>query len=145
MLRPTHLGVLLSWRFKCLSRHLAGGGVLRLDNEDCTLLQQTIDLLEDMRPREICAGIRGAPVVIFTDGAHEEDDCLTTHGAVMIDPSSGLHLFLRRRNSSELRRQVASRWQTTAGGPSRGAAGAGRQSGVGQAPEAPQSDMVHRQ
>ena len=35
---------------------------MRLDNEDCTLLQQTIDLLEDMRPRESCAGISGAPV-----------------------------------------------------------------------------------
>ena len=66
---------------------------MRLDNKDCTLLQQTIDLFEDMRPRGICAGISGAPGVIFTDGAHEEDDCLTTRGAVLIDPSSGLHLF----------------------------------------------------
>ena len=53
MLRPIHLGALLIWQ---------GGGILRLDNEDCTLLQQTIDLLEDVRPREIFAGISGAPV-----------------------------------------------------------------------------------
>ena len=53
MLRPIHLGALLIWQ---------GGGILRLDNEDCTLLQQTIDLLEDMRLRESCAGIGGAPV-----------------------------------------------------------------------------------
>ena len=39
MLRPIHLGALLIWQ---------GGGILRLDNEDCTLLQQTIDLLEDI-------------------------------------------------------------------------------------------------
>ena len=103
---------------KCLSRHLAGGGVLRLDNEDCTLLQQTIDLLEDMRPREICAGISGAPVVIFTDGAHEEDDCLTTHGAVMIDPSSGLHLFF----GEEIPQNFVDKWRA-----------GGRQQLVGQA------------
>ena len=35
---------------------------MRLDSEDCTLLQQTINLLEDMRLRESCAGISGAPV-----------------------------------------------------------------------------------
>ena len=52
---------------KCLTRHLAGGGILKDDNEDCTLLQQTIDLLEDMRPREIRVGTGGVPVVIFTD------------------------------------------------------------------------------
>ena len=31
------------------------------------------------------------PMVIFTDRAHEEDDCLPTRGAVLIDPSSDLH------------------------------------------------------
>ena len=76
---------------KCLSQHLTWGGILRLDNEDRTLLQQTNDTFEDMRPRGICAGISGAPVVTFTYEAQEEDDCLTTHGAVWTDPSSGLH------------------------------------------------------
>ena len=78
---------------KCLSQHLTWGGILRLDNEDRTLLQQTNDMFEDMRPRGICAGISGAPVVTFTYEAQEEDDCLTTHGAVWTDPSSGLHRF----------------------------------------------------
>ena len=45
---------------KCLSQHLTWGGILRLDNEDRTLLQQTNDMFEDMRPRGICAGISGA-------------------------------------------------------------------------------------
>ena len=115
----THtFGRVAAMAVKCLSRHLAGGGILRLDNEDCTLLQQTIDLLEDMRPREICAGISGAPVVIFTDGAHEEDDCLTTHGAVMIDPSSGLHLFF----GEEIPQNFVDKWRA-----------GGRQQLVGQA------------
>ena len=56
--------------FLCASTHTfgsgysfwQGGGILRLDNEDCTLLKQTIDLLEDVRPREIFAGNGGAPV-----------------------------------------------------------------------------------
>ena len=91
---------------------------MRLDNKDCTLLQQTIDLFEDMRPRGICAGISGAPVVIFTDGAHEEDDCLTTHGAVLIDPSSGLHLFF----GEEIPQSFVNKWRAS-----------GRQRLVGQA------------
>ncbi|CAE7582826.1 unnamed protein product, partial [Symbiodinium necroappetens] len=57
---------------KCLSRYLAGGDILKLNNEDCTLLQRTIDLLEDMRSREIRAGTGGVPVVTVTDGAHKE-------------------------------------------------------------------------
>ena len=51
MLRSIHLGAVLIWQ---------GGGILRLDNEDRTLLQQTANLLEDVRPREICAGVCGA-------------------------------------------------------------------------------------
>ena len=82
---------------KCLSQYLTWGGILRLDNEDRTLLQQTNDMFEDMRPRGICAGISGAPVVTFTYEAQEEDDCLTTHGAVWTDPSFGLHRFFGER------------------------------------------------
>ena len=51
MLRSIYLGAVLIWQ---------GGGILRLDNEDRTLLQQTANLLEDVRPREICAGVCGA-------------------------------------------------------------------------------------
>ena len=75
---------------KCLTRHLASGGILKLDNEDCTLLQRTIELLEDMSTHEIRAGTGGVPVLISTDGAHEGDGCMATHGAVLIDPASGL-------------------------------------------------------
>ena len=103
---------------KCLSQHLTWGGILRLDNEDRTLLQQTIDMFEDMRPRGICAGISGAPVVTFTDGAHEEDDCLTTHGAVLIDPSSGLHRFF----GEKIPQSFVNKWRAS-----------GRQRLVGQA------------
>ena len=48
------------------------------------------------------------PMVIFTDRAHEEDDCLPTRGAVLIDPSSDLHLCF----GGEIRQQEASQWHT---------------------------------
>ncbi|CAE7239837.1 unnamed protein product [Symbiodinium sp. CCMP2456] len=78
---------------KCLSRHLTCGGVMKLSDQDCTLLQHTVDLLEDMRPREIKASSCEVPVVIFTDGAHEELQGLTSHGAVLIDRASDARLF----------------------------------------------------
>ena len=98
---------------KCLSRRLAGGGILRLrpDNEDRTLPQQTIDLFEDMRPRGICARITAAPVVIFTDGAHEKDDCSTTPSAVLTDPSSDLHLFF----GDEIPQSFVNEWRAGGG------------------------------
>ena len=40
--------------------HLAGRRHLEARHEDRTLLQQTANLLEDVRPREICAGVCGA-------------------------------------------------------------------------------------
>ena len=89
--RVADMGAFLSYLANAFRKHLAWRGVSRPDNKDCALLQQTIDLFEDMRPRGICAGISEAPVVIFTDGAHEEDDGLATLGAVLIDPSSNLH------------------------------------------------------
>ncbi|CAE7670291.1 unnamed protein product [Symbiodinium sp. CCMP2592] len=78
---------------KCLSRHLKGGGVLKLSSDDCVLLQHTIGLLEDMRPREIKTDASDRPVIVFTDGAHEEAEGFTAHGGVLIDPVRGVHRF----------------------------------------------------
>ncbi|CAE7793477.1 unnamed protein product [Symbiodinium sp. CCMP2592] len=78
---------------KCLSRHLKGGGVLKLSSDDCVLLQHTIGLLEDMRPREIKTDASDRPVIVFTDGAHEEAEGITAHGGVLIDPVRGVHRF----------------------------------------------------
>ncbi|CAE7026696.1 unnamed protein product [Symbiodinium sp. CCMP2592] len=81
----------------CLNRHLSGGGVLKLGADEHVLLQHTVDLLEYMRPREVKVSSHDRPVVIFTDGAHEEDEDLTSHGAVLIDPSSRTLLFFGER------------------------------------------------
>ena len=78
---------------KLLSRHLGTGGIRRLCAEDCTLQQHTVDLLESMRPREIKAGSQDIPILVFTDGAHEELVPLTSHGAVLIDPATDTRLF----------------------------------------------------
>ncbi|CAE7249545.1 unnamed protein product [Symbiodinium sp. CCMP2592] len=82
---------------KSLSKHLKGGGVLKLSSDDCVLLQHTIGLLEDMRPREIKTDASDRPVIVFTDGAHEEADGLTAHGGVLIDPVRGVHRFFGER------------------------------------------------
>ncbi|CAE7041550.1 unnamed protein product [Symbiodinium sp. CCMP2592] len=82
---------------KCLSKHLKGGGVLKLSSDDCVLLQHTIGLLEDMRPREIKTDASDRPVIVFTDGAHEEADGFTAHGGVLIDPVRGVHRFFGER------------------------------------------------
>ena len=52
-----------------------------------------MELLESFRPREIKAGTLDTPVLVFTDGAHEELAPLTSHGAVLIDPATDTKRF----------------------------------------------------
>ena len=50
---------------------------------------EALNILEASGPREIARWGDGPPVLIFTDGACEENGNMVTHGAVMFDPTTG--------------------------------------------------------
>eukprot|EP00435_Cladocopium_sp_Y103_P017790 s259_g4.t1 len=58
-----------------------------------SVLRQAFSFLSDARPRQIGAWTGQAPVIVFTDGACEEDGQTVTHGATLFDPSSGCALM----------------------------------------------------
>eukprot|EP00438_Fugacium_kawagutii_P009401 Skav231307 [mRNA] locus=scaffold161:371835:373196:+ [translate_table: standard] len=52
-----------------------------------------LELLKSAGPREIRPWSWASPLLVFTDGAAEEDFQAITHGAVLIDPADGSYLF----------------------------------------------------
>ncbi|CAE7914690.1 unnamed protein product, partial [Symbiodinium necroappetens] len=55
--------------------------------------KSALDILEASGPREIARWGDGPPILIFTDGACEDEGNLVTHGAVMFDPATGRQEF----------------------------------------------------
>ena len=49
--------------------------------------------LSTAKPRNVSAWSRRSPVIVFTDGAYEEERQVVTHGAVLYDPKCGEHLL----------------------------------------------------
>ena len=76
-----------------LSRLARRGPMVIVDSEFKAALKQAFECLATARPREISAWSGRPPLVIFTDGACEEDGRQVTHGATMYDPEDGLALM----------------------------------------------------
>ena len=66
-----------------------------------------LEVLSEAGPREVLRWGEAPPVLVFTDGACEKDGALTTHGAVLLDPATGVQEFFGERVPERL----VQRWQ----------------------------------
>ncbi|CAL1170452.1 unnamed protein product [Cladocopium goreaui] len=70
------------------------GPLILLDNRAKLALRDAFSCLAESGPRSVQAWSGRRPLVIFTDGACEENGELVTHGAVLFDPvSSSSYMF----------------------------------------------------
>lgn len=76
-----------------VSRLSRKGPLLLVDDEFRAVLRNAFRSLSNSKPREVSAWSGRPPLIVFTDGACEEDGTLTTHGATMYDPENGTALM----------------------------------------------------
>eukprot|EP00435_Cladocopium_sp_Y103_P062520 s739_g24.t1 len=69
------------------------GPLILVDEEFRSVLRHAFRCLSTAKPREVGAWSGRPPIVIFTDGACEDDGKTVTHGATLYDPESGLSLM----------------------------------------------------
>ena len=70
---------------------------------------EALNILEASGPREIATWGDGPPVLIFTDGACEDNGNMVTHGAVMFDPSTGRQEYF----GDHVPRHLVQKWART--------------------------------
>ena len=63
----------------------------KLSDADVMLFRETLETIKESPPRQVEALTNNImPIVVFTDGACEENRQLVTHGAMLIDVSVGV-------------------------------------------------------
>ena len=80
--RCTHLAI------QCISKAVRRGQFIVIDNNVREVLRCALRNLKKAKPREVHAWSGIPPILVFTDGASEEDGKKVTHGAVIYDPYS---------------------------------------------------------
>ena len=76
-----------------LSRLARRGPMVVVDESFRSVLRRAFTSLSTAKPREVSAWSKRPPVIVFTDGACEEEGQTVTHGAVLYDPESGASLM----------------------------------------------------
>ena len=76
-----------------LHRHSGAGPTIRVERNLVVAVECAFDLLRRSRPRSINRWTEEPPILIFTDGAAEENYEVVTHGAVMVDVWTGRRSF----------------------------------------------------
>ena len=64
-----------------------------LDDQLKDVIKGALKCLMDAKPRRISAWSGRLPIIVFTDGACEEQSDVVTHGATHYDPESSLALM----------------------------------------------------
>ena len=76
-----------------VSRLARRGPMVVIDDSFRSVLRRAFTSLSTAKPREVSAWSRRPPVIVFTDGACEEEGQVVTHGAVLYDPECGASLM----------------------------------------------------
>ena len=76
-----------------VSRLARRGPMLMVDDSFRGVLRSAFACLSAAKPRAVSAWSRRPPVIIFTDGACEENGQAVTHGATLFDPECGASLM----------------------------------------------------
>ena len=74
------------------------GPLVLLDEQLKHVIVRAMHCLVNSKPRQVEAWSEGFPIILFTDGACENEGALVTHGAVLFDPESNLALMLVMRS-----------------------------------------------
>eukprot|EP00435_Cladocopium_sp_Y103_P035766 s4108_g9.t1 len=88
-----------------ISRLARRGPLFLLDDTFKAVVRDAFAFLAASPPREVWAWSGRPPVVVFTDGACEEDGLVVTHGGALFDPESGLALMFGDRVPEEWTKQ----------------------------------------
>ena len=78
---------------QALGRVARKGTSMVLEDEMLACIQYAVRTLAGSLPRQVKAWKDEWPVLIFTDGACEEDGVVVTHGAVLCDVTTGSYFF----------------------------------------------------
>ena len=78
---------------QALGRVARKGTSMVLEDEMLACIQFAVRTLAGSLPRQVKAWKDEWPVLIFTDGACEEDGVVVTHGAVLCDVTTGSYFF----------------------------------------------------
>lgn len=68
-----------------ISKSVKGGRVANIDSQLRQVLLSALKTLMDARPRRVSSWTGRPPVLVFTDGACEEEGANVSHGAVLVD------------------------------------------------------------
>ena len=78
---------------RILNRHISQGKSTALQEADILLLRETLRMIRETPARQVQAIFDSRPVIIFTDGACEDNGTMVTHGAVIYDPAHRIKRF----------------------------------------------------
>ena len=76
-----------------ISRVARRGPLVLLDEQLKGVVLKALQCLIDSKPRRVEAWSGRPPIIMFTDGACEDEGNMVTHGATMFDPESNLALM----------------------------------------------------
>ena len=83
------------------------------------VVSEALTLLMDARPRLVQSWSDCPPILMFTDGAAEDEMATVTHGAVLVDPWKQCSFFLRRSSSRRVPHTLDSVREEASDRPSR--------------------------
>ena len=92
---------------RILSRHFRQSQSSNLCDSELLLLRDILSTTKETPPRQVEALINPKPVIIFTDGACEDDGEVVSHGAVLCDPSNGI----REYSGEMVPKKIVSSWR----------------------------------
>ena len=91
-----------------ISRVARRGPLVLLDEQLKHVIVRAMRCLVNSKPRRVEAWSGRVPIILFTDGACENEGVLVTHGAVLFDPESNLALMF----GDEIPPEWTSKWKS---------------------------------
>ena len=91
-----------------ISRVARRGPLVLLDEQLKHVIVRAMHCLVNSKPRQVEAWSGRVPIILFTDGACENEGALVTHGAVLFDPESNLALMF----GDEIPHEWTSKWKS---------------------------------
>lgn len=85
-----------------LHKHGGQGSSVFLSPDILVAVASALNMLKNSKPRQVSGWSLRPPILVFTDGAAEEEQHLITHGAVLIDPMNNSRLFFGDHVPSEI-------------------------------------------
>ena len=91
-----------------ISKAVREGPLVVIDEKTKGVILAALELLQDAGPRVVSAWTGTRPVLVFTDGACEQDGMQVTHGAVLVDFHTETYMYF----GGEVPEEWVARWKS---------------------------------